>query len=243
MRSAVDTLMLKPASPRRSPAPAHTASATSRAGAASLPRCAASPAFRSCGPATPSTAPPGSRGPPRRAGHLVQQPGCIARPRRHSLHEGPDQHRSTGRTGSCRCPTTMAGPLHTGTTERLRHGVTVRPCRYGEPTTGRSAREPAARRKSADELKRGRARKRAEARRAAKNALAPQAELVSLHGFPRTPTARLAGPAACPYRLRRTVTHGDSRAAPDRGLFTASRRHASRMSRPRGSPNQPSRSE
>ena len=63
MCSAVDTLMLKPASPRRSPAPAHTASATSRAGAASLPRCAASPAFRSCGPTTPSTAPPGSRGP------------------------------------------------------------------------------------------------------------------------------------------------------------------------------------
>ena len=37
-------------------------------------------------------------------------------------------------------------------------------------------------------------------------ALAPQAALVSLHGFLRTPTARLAGPTACPYRLRRTVT-------------------------------------
>ena len=34
--------------------------------------------------------------------------------------------------------------------------------------------------------------------RAAKIALAPQAALVSLHGFLRTPTARLAGPAACP---------------------------------------------
>ena len=32
---------------------------------------------------------------------------------------GRDQHRSTGRTGSCRCPTTMAGPGHTGTNERL----------------------------------------------------------------------------------------------------------------------------
>lgn len=45
-----------------------------------------------------------------------------------------------------------------------------------------------------------------EARRAAKNALAPQAELVSLHGFLRMLTARLAGPDACPYRLYRTVT-------------------------------------
>ena len=42
--------------------------------------------------------------------------------------------------------------------------------------------------------------------RAAKIALAPQAALVSLHGFLQTPTARLAGPAACPYRLRRTLT-------------------------------------
>ena len=43
-----------------------------------------------------------------------------ARPRRHGLHEGLDQRRSTRRTGSCRCPTTMAEPLRTGTTERLR---------------------------------------------------------------------------------------------------------------------------
>ncbi len=55
--------MPKPAPPRRSPAPARTASATGRAGAASLPWCAASAASRSCGPATPSMAPPGSRDP------------------------------------------------------------------------------------------------------------------------------------------------------------------------------------
>ena len=66
---------------------------------------------------------------PRRAGHLVQQPGCITRPRRHGLDEGLDQHRSTRRTGSCRCPTTLAGPLHAGTTERL-----PRPC--GPPPEG-----------------------------------------------------------------------------------------------------------
>ncbi len=34
---------------------------------------------------------------PCRAGHLVQQPGCIARSRRHGLYEGLDQHRSTRR--------------------------------------------------------------------------------------------------------------------------------------------------
>ena len=42
--------------------------------------------------------------------------------------------------------------------------------------------------------------------RAAKIALALQAALVSLHGFLRTPTARLAGAATCPYRLPRTLT-------------------------------------
>ena len=36
----------------------------------------------------------------------------------------------------------------------LSPGVSVRPCRYGGPTTGRSTREAAERRKSADELKR-----------------------------------------------------------------------------------------
>ena len=89
----VGTLMLTPASPRRSPAPARTASPTGRAGAASLPWCAASPASRSCDPATPSMLPPGSRGTTVEPEHLLQRPGCIARARRGGLHEGLDQHR------------------------------------------------------------------------------------------------------------------------------------------------------
>ena len=63
MYSVVGTLMLTPAPLRRSPAPARIASATGRAGASSLSWCAASPASRFCGPATPAMAPPGSRGP------------------------------------------------------------------------------------------------------------------------------------------------------------------------------------
>ena len=56
----------------------------------------------------------------RRAGHLVQQPGCTPRPRRRGLHEGLDQHGVDQRNGPCRCPTTTAGLPHTGFAERLR---------------------------------------------------------------------------------------------------------------------------
>ncbi len=60
--------------------------------AARQPWCAASPASRSCGPTTPSTAPPGSRGPRVESDISSRQPGCTPRPRRRGLHEGLDQH-------------------------------------------------------------------------------------------------------------------------------------------------------
>lgn len=117
--SVVGTLMRKPAAPRRSPAPARTASATGRGGTASLPGCAATPASRSCGPATCSIAPPGSHGPSesrtsRPAPRLHRGAEAARPPRRcRSVRGRP------GRTGSCRCTTTMAGLRHTGSTERL----------------------------------------------------------------------------------------------------------------------------
>ena len=82
-------ILMLPASPRRSPARAPHRQPVGPERRRRL-RGAASPASRPCGPATPSTTPLGSRG--RRARHLVQQPGCITRPRRCGLHEGLDQH-------------------------------------------------------------------------------------------------------------------------------------------------------
>ena len=107
MCSVVGTLMLKPASPSRSPAlhaPHQQRVAPPRR---RRPWRVASPASRPCGPATPLDT---NARPPRRVEteQLVQQPRCIARPRRLG-HEGPDQHRSIRRTGSCPRPTTMAG--------------------------------------------------------------------------------------------------------------------------------------
>ena len=105
---------------------------------------------------------------------------------------------AAGRTGRWRCrrPAPIDVPAQEGRSDRIGSLSTVLARlpqrRYGGPTTGRSTREPAQPR-SADEL-RGWSQ---EVRRAAKNAPAAQAELVSLHGFFRTPTARLAGPAAC----------------------------------------------
>ena len=114
----VGTLMPKPASPEEIASPC-----THRIGnqSASPLWCAASPASRSCGPATPSTVPPGSRGPRVESEISPSSPAASHGPRRHGLHEGLDQHRSTRKTGSCRCPTTMAGPLHTGTPEAAEH--------------------------------------------------------------------------------------------------------------------------
>ena len=106
-----------------------------RGSAALVRRCAASPRFSLLRPrnAFDSTARVARSA--RRAGHLVQQPGCTPRPRQRDLHEGLDQHGVDQRTGHCRCPTTMAGLPHTGFAERL--PLTFEPLRPFE--VGRSA--------------------------------------------------------------------------------------------------------
>ena len=120
MYSVVGTMMLKPASPRRPPALARTASATGPAEVASLPWCAASPASRSCGPATPfdgtarGRAVPSGEPESRPAAGLHRTAAGGAASTKVSISTG-----STRRTRSCRCPTTMAGLRHTGFTERL----------------------------------------------------------------------------------------------------------------------------
>ena len=89
-----------------------------RSGAAALVR-GLLPTSRSCGPATPSTAPPGSRGPRVEPGISSSSPAASHGRGGTASTTVSISTGSTRRTGSCRCPTTMAGPLHTGTTERL----------------------------------------------------------------------------------------------------------------------------
>ena len=118
--------------------------------AARQPWCAASPASRSFGPrnAFDSTARVARSA--RRAGHLVQQPGCTPRPRRSArgrpenrvLSLSDDDGRATARW-RCRGP---AATPNTGMTERLpgpRAGSGRRAGGPGGPAGRRAGRPPA----------------------------------------------------------------------------------------------------